>query len=179
MKYKLNKKTLLFERISFIDEYKKYLLIIPVFMIFGFSTAIKTNVFIEKLPVLIKSDSLEFSDSLLKVEIAKLNLKFPEIIYAQYKLESNNGTSIIFKENSNLFGMKLAKSRPTIAIGENRGHAVFTNWKECLIDYALWQLYMPNCNTENEYYQLLDSIYAEDGSYIQKLKKIILIINKN
>jgi len=46
-----------------------------------------------------------------------------KLITAQAGFETGNFTSVIFKENNNLFGMKLPKVRKTTAIGENRGHA--------------------------------------------------------
>ena len=61
-----------------------------------------------------------------------------KLIVAQAGFETGNFTSVIFKENNNLFGMKLAKVRKTTAIGENRGHAVYRNLEECVKDYWLY-----------------------------------------
>ena len=57
------------------------------------------------------------------------------IIVAQAKHETGNFTSDICWENYNYFGMKQAKKRKTTAIGTNRGHAVYTDFENCVIDY--------------------------------------------
>ena len=60
------------------------------------------------------------------------------MIFAQAAHETGNFTSDIFKENNNLFGMKLARVRKTTAIGENRGHAVYASIEDCIKDYWLY-----------------------------------------
>jgi len=71
--------------------------------------------------------------------IASLGVEYPNIVTRQAYYESKHLKSTICKENNNLFGMKLAKQRFTLAIGENRGHAVYRNWKESVLDYYIWQ----------------------------------------
>jgi len=61
-----------------------------------------------------------------------------KLITAQAGFETGNFTSVIFKENNNLFGMKLARVRKTTAIGENRGHAVYKSVEDCISDYWLY-----------------------------------------
>ena len=99
------------------------------------------------------------------------NLKYPYIVLAQAKIESGNYTSVIFKENNNLFGMKLARLRPTTLIGENKGHAVYTTWKESVYDYCLYQSSF-NFKTEDEYYHILYN-YAQDSTYVNYIKDIV------
>lgn len=60
------------------------------------------------------------------------------MIFAQAAHETGNFTSDIFKENNNLFGMKLARVRKTTAIGENRGHAVYKSIEDSIADYWLY-----------------------------------------
>ena len=61
--------------------------------------------------------------------------------------ESARFTSNIYKENHNLFGMKVPERRSTVVIGVNRGHAVYLDWKMSVIDYALFQeAYMSGIN---------------------------------
>lgn len=119
-------------------------------------------------------DSSEsFSPDKLFKYILDVGIKFPKIAYCQAKLESGNFTSHIFKENNNLFGMKVARSRPTTALCESIGHAKYKDWKLCVTDYALFQsAYARKIRSEEEYFNYLGRTYAEDGSYVEKLKKI-------
>jgi hypothetical protein len=59
-------------------------------------------------------------------------------VFAQAAFETGNFTSQIFKENNNLFGMKLAAIRTTLATGENRGHAKFNSIVDSIKDFALY-----------------------------------------
>ena len=116
----------------------------------------------------------EFSSQLLHDYIEELNIRFPDIVYAQSKLETGDFNSTIFKENHNLFGMKCARSRPYTHKGSNRGHAMYDNWKESVIDYALYQgSYLRDLRTEAQYYEYIGNHYAEDPNYVAKVKKIV------
>jgi uncharacterized FlgJ-related protein len=115
-----------------------------------------------------------FSKEKLKEYILQLNIKFPQIVLAQAELESGNFTSPIFKENHNFFGMKCAKLRPTTNKGENKGHAYFDTWRDCVVDYAFYSAaYLNEIKTEAEYLDYLRQNYAEDPNYVDKLKQIM------
>ena len=101
-----------------------------------------------------------------------LKIAHPDIVMAQAIIESGNFKSNIFKENNNLFGMKMPEYRKTTAIGINRGHAVYRNWRESVIDYALWQGKRARYSTVNQYLRRLRS-YATDPNYINKIKQRI------
>jgi len=98
-----------------------------------------------------------------------LGVKHKKIVLKQIMLETGNLTSDIYKENNNLFGMKEARQRQTTALGTNRGHAYYTNWKSSVIDYLLWQRkYFKG----GDYYEFLESYgYAQSEDYINKLKQ--------
>ena len=115
-------------------------------------------------------DTLEFKDSVLNF-IFELRLDHPYIVYSQAIIESGNFTSNIWRENNNMFGMKMPERRPTLAIGISKGHAVYKNWKECIIDYALFQSSYLRELTEEEYFMKISNSYAEDGSYEKKVRK--------
>jgi flagellum-specific peptidoglycan hydrolase FlgJ len=104
--------------------------------------------------------------------INDLNIAHPDIVIAQAIIESGNFKSNIFKENNNLFGMKMPEYRKTTAIGINRGHAVYSSWRESVIDYALWQGKRARYSTKNQYLRRLKS-YAADPNYITKIKQRI------
>lgn len=119
-----------------------------------------------------KEDSLTASK--LKTYIYSLNLKYPEIVFAQAKAESAYFKSPVYLENHNLFGMKEASLRPNTAIGTNRNHAVYTDWRSSVIDYALYQAaYLKNVKTESEYYQYLGANYATDSNYVAVVKDLV------
>lgn len=116
----------------------------------------------------------KFSEVAFIELIRKSNVKYPHIILAQAKIESGNFTSSIFKENNNMFGMRLARQRATTAISENKGFAVYSDWVSSYYDYILYQSStMSTCSNEQEYYQRLEDKYAQDTSYISSLKSII------
>lgn len=122
----------------------------------------------------------KFTRNNLKCYLLEKGILHPEIVYAQAVLETGGFTSRIFKENHNLFGMKLAKRRRTLATGERYNHAVYNNWQESVDDYLLWQqqFKITPIQTERQYYRLLDRIYAEDPHYI-KVVKIVRKRNDN
>lgn len=123
---------------------------------------------------LIINSEHKFSSSKLKQYLVELNVKFPHIVFAQAKLESGNFKSPLFLENNNLFGMKVAKRRPTTNKGENRGHAYFNSWRECVVDYAFYQAaYLNELKTEEQYLEYLKSNYAEDPNYYKSLIQIL------
>ena len=73
-----------------------------------------------------------------------------------------------------MFGMKEAVVRSNLAKGTNRGHAMYNSWQECVIDYALYySTYLSDIKTEGEYFEFLKQNYAEDPTYVTRLKSII------
>ena len=127
----------------------------------------------EETRMLVINQENEFSEVKLKEYIIGLNIKFPHIVFAQAKLESGYFKSTIFRENNNLFGMRVASRRPTTNKGENRGHAVFDNWKESVLDYAFYQAkFLGDIKSEGEYIQYLKANYAEDPGYVEKVIKL-------
>lgn len=170
--YVFDNQQLRFKQISLKQYILGLLFVGLLFSSLGFTSAVKFNNFIEKIPVIIKSNET-FSPEEVKKEIIRLNLAYPDIIYAQCIIESNSFKSNIFKNNNNCLGMKLAKSRPTTAIGEDFKHAKYENWKDCIKDYALWQASYARNLSKEQYLQLLGEVYAEDSEYKNKLIKLI------
>jgi len=171
--YTYNKTTLQFQKIKRKQYIWPLLGLALVFSSLGFTSAIKLNYVLEKIPVIVRLNQEPFSKEWLKNEIQSLNLDHPDIVLAQAEIETGNYTSQIFKQNKNLFGMKVAKSRPTTAVKEQLNHAYYNSYKESLLDYALWQANYAKNLTKQEYLQLLQQIYAEDANYVFKLKQKI------
>jgi hypothetical protein len=131
----------------------------------------------EETKTIIIQESLKekaFSPQKLKSYILELNIRFPHIVYAQARLESGNFNSEIFKTNNNLFGMKLAKKRPTTAKGTELNHAFYESWQESVVDYAFYQAqYLSDIKTESAYLEYLKANYAESSNYMESLQRII------
>ena len=156
---------------------KPYIVLIPMFPILIFIFREKHECEKERIEanknVYYQDPSECFSPDNLMDYIKKCGIKFPEIVYRQALLESGRFTSDIYTEGNNLFGMKLAKQRPTTAIGEYMGHAKYDSWKSSVQDYALFQsAFMRDCKTEDQYYSKLGRSYAENDKYISLLKNI-------
>lgn len=97
-------------------------------------------------------------DSILKY-MQEIGILFPEIVLKQIHWESAHYTSNITFENKNILGIKYIKQ--PLSIGENRGHAVFNSYKDCLLDYKrLQKYYLGNLRK-----------YAEDSTYTKKIIK--------
>ena len=110
-----------------------------------------------------------FEDSVYQY-ILFLNIKHPEVVFKQAKIESGNFKSKVFRENNNMFGMKIPYKRANIVGGENLGYAVYNNWQESIIDYALYQTYSAKGMNKEQYIQHLGASYAEDPDYKSKVK---------
>ena len=120
--------------------------------------------------IVVVNNADEFSEEKLKDYILELNIKFPDIAFAQARYESGNwGTNPgakLFETNNNLFGMKCATSRTTTHQGEQRGHAYYSHWRMSVVDYAMWQdAYARDLKTREDYISYLKRVYAE-GTYI-------------
>lgn len=118
--------------------------------------------------------SKTFSEKALIELLQKCNTKYPYIVLAQAKIESGNFTSELFRKNHNMFGMKQPKHRVNSSDGEQNGYAYYRDWVDCVYDYNMYQLVvMCEISTEEQYLHKLSTRYAEDTSYVIKLKNII------
>lgn len=116
-----------------------------------------------------------FSLSAFKKEVYQSNFKFPDIIIAQAYIESQHFSSPVWLENHNMFGMKVAKSRFTLAIDDNLNHAVFKNWKDCVKDRLIYDALYVNNLTRAQYLGFLDKRYARAGgtNYSKLINQVI------
>ncbi len=158
-----------------------FILILVASVITVFSTSMLFDIRHSKQPEITnidKLDSAEFADQLLTY-IFDLRLEHPYIVFAQAIEESGHFKSEIFQENNNLFGMKMPWNRATTAIGINRGHAVYTSWRQSVIDYAFFQMSYMRGLTREEYLLKLSKSYAENKKYVANLKRIIERTNRS
>ena len=177
MYYKFNKETLDFEKTKLTNKTLTGLgAAVGLLLIFGFTSnpANKVKNLSQEERLIVIREYSGFSESKLIEKINQLNFRYPHIILAQAKLESGHFKSTIFLENNNMFGMKEAKLRANLAKGTNRGHAYYDTWQDCILDYALYySTYLSDIRTEGEYFEYLRQNYAEDPTYVQRLKQII------
>ncbi len=126
-------------------------------------------------------ENQEFKYDLFVEYLRYVGVRNINVVKSQALLETGFFTSQIFFENNNLFGMKKPFVRNNLVVGVNRGHATFNHWTDSVKDYKLWYNFMTRNNNYNNYYNFLAAMgYAEDGTYIQKLKQIEeRIINNN
>lgn len=176
-----NKKELIYTKLTTLQYIVYWTIVIALTCIWyfvgyniGVNKQVKINIIdsisSEKSINIIKDEP--FSKKLFKEYLLDLNIKFPEIIYGQAVVETGDFTSNIFKSNNNLFGMKMAKSRATTNQGADFGHAVYSHWKESVLDYALYQCaYLSNINSKQEYLQYLNKNYAGTPNYINMVQK--------
>ena len=95
-------------------------------------------------------------------------IKHPDIVKAQIRLETGNLKSRFCLECNNLFGMNKPRKRETTAIGIDNLMSVYNHFSESIQDYKLWQDYFYR---GGDYYTfLIKRKYAEDKRYIEKLK---------
>jgi hypothetical protein len=86
-------------------------------------------------------------------------------IAAQAVHETGNFTSHIYKENNNLFGMKLAAIRPTTATGENYDHATYKSIEDSIQDYIYWSNFVGMPKSFNSVKIFVD--YLKRKSYFE------------
>lgn len=113
-------------------------------------------------------------DSLLYNLFVEAHAWYPDVLVAQAKLESANYNSNIYAMNNNLYGMKLATRRNhTQFVVSNNGYGKYANWKMSALDRVLWDHSVFRSKPKkNDYINSL-SIYAEDTSYVDKIKYMI------
>lgn len=93
-----------------------------------------------------------------------------KLLYAQAWHETGNFNSAVFKQNKNLFGMRLPSVRKTYATGSNLNHATYKNHFDSVRDYFERQKYFRISNTDDTDFQIqtISSNYAEDTEYLIK-----------
>lgn len=117
-------------------------------------------------------------DTLLELNEANIHywlnfyeVKHANIVYSQIILETGYFTSGLAINNNNLFGMKYPRQRETMSKNEYNGYAYYETWIYSIKDYSIWQKKYYKDSTE-DYYKFLNKRYAEDSTYINKLKQL-------
>ena len=117
----------------------------------------------------------DINNGWLYSEIKEQGIKFPDLVFAQAILETGHFKSTVFRDNNNLFGMRLPKVRKTTAIGKKRGYATYSDWIMSVQDYKLWQSSIPKKYLKNRetYIIYLQKVYCDCRNYTKQIKKIV------
>ena len=101
---------------------------------------------------------------------------YPDIIMAQYQLESTSGNSSLARHNKNLFGMHKAWTRKSVRCRsfDKMGYAIYNNWQLSVVDRIYWEEHVFNGEkpTKAQYLATIKKIYAKDEHYIEKIKRL-------
>jgi hypothetical protein len=129
----------------------------------------------KRIPVVVYRDKPDmFTEDKLISYLKTLNIKYPEVVYAQALIESGNFTSKKFKKDNNLFGMKKARSRVTLGVNSEGSYAKFNTWRESVIDYALYQtMFIRKIKSRAAYINHLADSYATSSTYSDHLIQVI------
>jgi len=114
------------------------------------------NVIVEKVV-----EDMPLTDSAIVSELTHLGCVLPGAALAQMKIETGHFKSNICKENRNIAGIRTSKSK--LVIGMKNNHCAYATYRDCLRDYVAIQ---------NRYLAKIDGRYAEDPTYITKLKQV-------
>jgi hypothetical protein len=110
------------------------------------------TVYIEDVPL---------TDSAITKELTQLGCMLPNVALAQFKVETGHFKSSICRENKNIAGIRNSASK--LSKGLNRGHNVYSTYRDCLRDYV---------RIQNKYLKNIDGRYAEAKDYTEKLTKV-------
>jgi hypothetical protein len=166
--FKYNEQKLAFERTN---KLLKYRMIVGILFLSVFLLAAKKSKK-EYIPTEVTITQENYQRTVFEM-VDNLPFEHKSILKAQALLESSHFKSPVFKENNNVFGMRLAKQRLTFATGTNLKHATYKTVEDAVLDRLIYDARYLHGLTEQEYYNYLDRVYAEGGNYSQTLKQII------
>lgn len=112
-------------------------------------------------------------------KIKETGMKHPKVVFAQAVLESGTFKSPLARKCNNLFGMHIARKRPTLGKKGCKFKTVFStynSWEQSVEDYKLYQDYMlrnKDFDTDDAYLRYISRSYAQSSGYVLKIKKTI------
>lgn len=166
--FKFNKEKLDFERTNIIVKYRTVVFILLCAIIFMSFNSLKKEYV--KTEIVLKEK--DYKKTVFQM-IDNLPFKYKDIVKAQALLESGYFKSPVFKQNNNTFGMRLAVTRLSTAIGDNLNHAIYKTVEDCVIDRLLYETKYLHNLSRSDYLLYLDKVYAEAGGYDKTLEKVI------
>ena len=138
-------------------------------LILGWMLAMQLDFLKKKEPIFTLPKQVPYADT-VKIEgfsevklmqfMEDVEMKFPNIVIHQAKLETGNFTSPRFIKYNALFGFQTSDTDVI----------KYKSWKESVIAYKAWQ--MKRLKTNEDYYKFLVRVrYAADTNYVKKLKQ--------
>lgn len=105
--------------------------------------------------------------------IDSMNFQHAKIVKAIAVLESGNFTSELFYRNNNIFGMKRVRKRETTQMETATRYGKYESVESCVRDMKIyWDMYFSDL-TEEQVYKKLQSVYAQDPRYSEKIRNIV------
>lgn len=124
----------------------------------------------------LKNEKIPTNDSVVYEFIKATGCWYPDIVMAQYVIESGHGKSMLSQEYNNCFGMKYVgnKGRRNTQLPDVKGYGdygVYANWQLSVVDRQLWdhRVFEASKPTKDYYLNIIGKIYAEDPNYIEKV----------
>ena len=124
----------------------------------------------------LKNEKIPTNDSVVYEFIKATGCWYPDIVMAQYVIESGHGKSMLSQEYNNCFGMKYVgnKGRRNTQLPDVKGYGdygVYANWQLSVVDRQLWdhRVFEASKPTKDYYLNIIGKIYAEDPNYIDKI----------
>lgn len=124
----------------------------------------------------LKNEKIPTNDSVVYEFIKATGCWYPDIVMAQYVIESGHGKSMLSQEYNNCFGMKYVgnKGRRNTQLPDVKGYGdygVYANWQLSVVDRQLWdhRVFEASKPTKDYYLNIIGKIYAEDLNYIDKI----------
>lgn len=124
----------------------------------------------------LKNEKIPTNDSVVYEFIKATGCWYPDIVMAQYVIESGHGKSMLSQEYNNCFGMKYVgkNGRKNTQLPDVKGYGdygVYINWQLSVVDRQLWdhRVFEASKPTRDYYLNILGKIYAEDINYIDKI----------
>lgn len=119
-------------------------------------------------------DAVMFQDNWRAAGLqSRPSVAYAQALYAQAAHETGNFKSNICVNGLNLFGMKQARKRPKLWIGEISGHAKYSSELDSLIDRMNWDAWH-RINFQNFHdwiRQVQNKGYAENPLYVKLVTK--------
>lgn len=161
--YTFNEKTLDFERVRTPWIWRTLFIISCLFLL---SSSFVEKEYVPTEAIILKETKTE--EEIFEM-VDRMPFKYPDIIKAQILIETGHFKDEVFKHNNNLFGMRLAKQRLTLATGDNLRHATYETVEESLYDRLIYEAMYLNKFNRDEYLMFLDRVYAEAGGKYSKM----------
>jgi len=149
---KCNSKCSTYNRKVFINFLIASVIIIIAICLFSQNTKVNNYKINYKKVELKKSEDIELNDSSITNELIRLGCILPNVALAQIKQETGHYKSKLTYTHKNIVG-----------IMKGNEYKSYNTYKECLSDYV---------RIQNMYLKQIHRKFAEDSTYIYKLKQI-------